>query len=163
MAKYFDYQTTQISVGDTIRVHQEITEGNKQRIQVFEGIVIAIKNRGQGQSFTVRKIASNGIGVEKIYPVHMPGIKRIEVKSKGKVRRAKLYYLRERVGKRATKVKEQPKKAKPAQTTESKPTKKVASTDNKTQTKAKATQPKTKSNTTQTKKTDEQTISDQKK
>ena len=107
MAKYFSYQDIQISTGDTVRVHQEISEGDKKRVQIFEGLVIAIKNRGQGQSFTVRKIASNGIGVEKIYPIHMPSIKKIEVKSKGKVSRSKLYYLRDRVGKQASKVKEQ--------------------------------------------------------
>jgi len=106
MAQYFNYQGTEIGVGDTVRVHTEIVEGKKTRIQVFEGIVIAIKNRGNGKSFTVRKIGANGVGVEKIFPVLMPAIKKIEVKRKGDVRRAKLYYLRNRVGKRAIKVKE---------------------------------------------------------
>jgi len=107
MAQEFIYQEQVIHVGDTVRVHQEIAEGEKKRLQVFEGLVIAIKNRGQGQSFTVRKIATGGIGVEKILPVKMPSIKKIEVKRKGNVRRAKLYFLRDRVGKGATKVKEQ--------------------------------------------------------
>ena len=69
MAQYFNYQGTEIGVGDTVKVHTEIVEGKKTRIQVFEGIVIAIKNRGNGKSFTVRKIATNGIGVEKIFGV----------------------------------------------------------------------------------------------
>ncbi|MFH2022496.1 MAG: 50S ribosomal protein L19 [Patescibacteria group bacterium] len=106
MAQSFTHQATIVHVGDTIRIHQEIAEGEKKRLQVFEGVVIAIKNRGQGQSFTVRKIATGGIGVEKIIPVMMPSIKKIEVKRKGNVRRAKLYFLRDRVGKGATKVKE---------------------------------------------------------
>jgi len=106
MAKFFTHQDQEISVGDTIKVHQEILEGEKKRIQIFEGIVIAIKNRGTGQSFTVRKIGANSIGVEKIFPVALPSIVKIEVKRTGKVRRSKLYFLRERIGKRATKVKE---------------------------------------------------------
>lgn len=106
MAQFFSYNEQTISVGDTVAIHQEIVEGGKKRIQVFEGVVIAIKNRGVGQSFTVRKIATGGIGVEKIFPVAMPGITKIELKRSGKVRRSKLYFLRERTGKRATKVKE---------------------------------------------------------
>ena len=100
------YNDQQISSGDTVRVHQEITEGKKKRIQVFEGIVIAIKNRGTGQSFTVRKIGANSVGVEKIFPVQLPSIKKIELKRKGDVRRSKLYYLRGKTGKAATRVKE---------------------------------------------------------
>ena len=117
MAQYFEYNQTQISTGDLIRVHQEISEGEKKRTQIFEGIVIAIKNRGVNKSFTVRKIGANGIGVEKIYPVNMPAIKEIEVRRKGKVRRAKLYYLRDKVGKAATRIKEKNlfKKAKQAE------------------------------------------------
>jgi large subunit ribosomal protein L19 len=114
MAQDFTFGEKLIHVGDTVRVHQEIVEGDKKRIQVFEGVVIAIKNRGQGKSFTVRKIASGGVGVEKIYPVMMPGIKKIEVKRKGDVKRAKLYYLRDRVGRGATKVKEKAVVSKPA-------------------------------------------------
>ena len=106
MAQYLERDGLKIGVGDTVRVHQEIKEGAKTRIQIFEGLVIAIKNRGNGKSFTVRKIGANSIGVEKIYPVNMPQIKKIEVKRKGAVRRAKLYYLRDRVGKSATRIKE---------------------------------------------------------
>jgi large subunit ribosomal protein L19 len=106
MSQHFDYNQTTISSGDTVRIHQEITEGAKKRIQIFEGIVIAIKNGGAGKSFTVRKIGTNGIGIEKIFPVMMPAIKQIELKRKGDVRRAKLYYLRDRIGKAATRIKE---------------------------------------------------------
>ncbi len=106
MALSFNYQETKITVGDTVRVHQEIIEGKTKRVQIFEGIVIAIKNRGQGKSFTVRKIGAGGVGVEKIMPVLLPAIKKIEVKRKGRVRRAKLYYLRDKIGRAATRVKE---------------------------------------------------------
>jgi large subunit ribosomal protein L19 len=106
MAQYFDYQGTSINIGDTIRVHQEISEGGKTRIQVYEGIVIAIKNRGVNKSITVRKVATGGVGVEKIFPINLPSIKKIEVKRQGQVRRAKLYYLRDRKGKQATRIKE---------------------------------------------------------
>jgi large subunit ribosomal protein L19 len=106
MSQSFTYQDIEINVGDTIRVHQKIQEGKKSRIQIFEGIVIAVKNRLENKSFTVRKIAVGGIGVEKIFSVMMPSIDKIEVKRKGDVRRAKLYYLRDRVGKAANKVKE---------------------------------------------------------
>ncbi len=115
MAQYLKYKDTDIAVGDTVRVHQEITEGDKTRIQIFEGLVIAIKNTGNGKSFTVRKIGSNGIGVEKIYPINMPQIKDVEVKRKGHVRRAKLYFLRERLGKAATRIKEKDTNNKTAQ------------------------------------------------
>lgn len=106
MAQYLKYNDQTLAIGDTVKIHQEITEGTKTRIQIFEGIVIAIKNRENGTSFTVRKIASNGVGVEKIYPINMPQIKNIEVKRKGDVRRAKLYFLRDRSGKAATRIKE---------------------------------------------------------
>ena len=106
MAQYLEYKDQTISVGDTVRVHQEITEGNKKRIQIFEGIVIAVKNEQNGKSFTVRKIGANSIGVEKIFPVLLPSIKKVEVKRKGAVRRSKLYYLREKVGKAASRIKE---------------------------------------------------------
>lgn len=106
MAQYLEYKNQTISVGDTVRVHQEITEGNKKRIQIFEGIVIAVKNEQNGKSFTVRKIGANSIGVEKIFPVLLPSIKKIEVKRKGDVRRSKLYYLRNKVGKAASRIKE---------------------------------------------------------
>lgn len=106
MAQYFTYQDQKISVGDTIKIHQEIKDGEKTRVQIFEGIVIAIKNRQTNKSFTVRKISANSIGVEKIFPVNLPAIKKIEIKRRGQVRRNKLYYLRERIGKSATRVKE---------------------------------------------------------
>lgn len=106
MSQHFAYQDQTIATGDTVRVHQEISEGDKKRVQVFEGIVIAIKNGGAGKSFTVRKIATNAIGVEKIFPVLLPSIKKIELKRQGDVRRSKLYYLRERIGKAATRIKE---------------------------------------------------------
>lgn len=106
MAQFFTFQEKRVSVGDTVSIHQEIVEGDKKRIQIFEGLVIAINNRGAGQSFTVRKIATGGVGVEKIFPTALPEITNIVVKRTGKVRRSKLYFLRERTGKRATKVKE---------------------------------------------------------
>lgn len=106
MAQHFKYNDQIISAGDTVRVHQEIVEGEKKRVQIFEGIVIAIKGNDSGKSFTVRRIGTAGIGVEKIFPVNLPTIKKVEVKRKGQVRRAKLYYLRDRAGKKATKVKE---------------------------------------------------------
>ena len=86
--------------GDTIRVHHLIQEGSKERVQVFEGVVICRKGGGSTETFTVRKVSHN-VGVERIYPVHSPRIAKIEVKQRGRVRRAKLYYLRERSGKAA--------------------------------------------------------------
>ncbi len=91
-------------VGDTVKVYNKIKEGNRERIQIFEGTVIKRQNGGARETFTVRK-NSNGIGVEKTWPVHSPFVDNIEVVRRGKVRRAKLYYLRDRVGK-AAKVKE---------------------------------------------------------
>lgn len=105
MANRATHQGTTFNVGDTISVHHEIKEGDKSRIQNFDGIVIAIKASGD-PTFTVRKIASNQIGVEKIFPLNAPVVKKIEVKRKGFVRRAKLYFLRDRIGRRATKVRE---------------------------------------------------------
>ncbi len=106
MAQNFIYNDQEINIGDTVRVHQEISEGKKTRVQVFEGIVMAIKNRDVNKSFTVRKIASGNVGVEKIFPVLMPSIKKIEVKRRGEIKRSKLYYLRDKVGKAASRVKE---------------------------------------------------------
>ena len=94
----------QFSVGDTVRVYAKIREGEKERIQMFEGTVLKRQNGGIRETFTVRK-SSNGVGVEKTWPVHSPAVETIEVVRKGKVRRAKLNYLRQRVGKSA-KVKE---------------------------------------------------------
>ncbi len=91
-------------VGDTVKVYAKIKEGDKERIQVFEGTVTKRQNGGVRETFTVRKM-SNGCGVEKTWPLHSPHVERIEVVRRGKVRRAKLFYLRERTGKRA-KVKE---------------------------------------------------------
>ena len=94
----------QFNVGDTVRVYAKVVEGSKERIQMFEGVVIKKQNGGVRENFTVRRIAS-GVGVEKTWPVHSPFVEKIEVVRKGKVRRAKIYYLRSRVGK-AAKVKE---------------------------------------------------------
>jgi large subunit ribosomal protein L19 len=92
------------NVGDTVRVSAKIKEGNRERIQVFEGTVIKRQNGGLRETFTVRK-NSNGVGVEKTWPLHSPSVVDVQVVRRGKVRRAKLYYLRDRVGK-AAKVKE---------------------------------------------------------
>ncbi|MGB4338518.1 MAG: 50S ribosomal protein L19 [Bacillota bacterium] len=86
--------------GDTVRVHVKVVEGNRERIQVFEGTVISRRGKGVSETFTVRKL-SGGVGVERVFPLHSPKIERIEVARQGRVRRAKLYYLRGRVGKRA--------------------------------------------------------------
>lgn len=106
MAKQTKANGIEFGVGDTVVVHQKIQEAKKMRAQPFEGIVIAIKGRGMNKSFTVRKISTGQIGVERIWPLNSPWIEKIEVKRRGKVRRAKLYYLRERVGKKAVKIKE---------------------------------------------------------
>jgi large subunit ribosomal protein L19 len=95
---------TPFSIGDTVKVHFKIVEGKTERVQIYEGIMIAMKNTGLRQTFTVRKI-SFGVGVERIFPMHSPRIEKVEVVRYGKVRRAKLYYLRNRTGK-AAKVKE---------------------------------------------------------
>lgn len=94
----------EFNVGDTVKVHCRVVEGGKERIQIFSGIVIAKGGTGINSAFTVRKI-SYGEGVERVFPLHTPRIAKIEVVTKGKVRRAKLHYLRERVGKRAILVK----------------------------------------------------------
>ena len=92
------------NVGDTVRAHAKIKEGTRERIQIFEGTVLKRQGGGARETFTVRK-TSNGIGVEKTWPLHSPNVEKVEVVRRGKVRRAKLYYLRERSGK-AAKVKE---------------------------------------------------------
>ena len=97
-------EVTSFHVGDTIKVYAKVKEGNRERTQVFEGTVLKRQNGGARETFTVRK-SSNGIGVEKTWPLHSPSVERIEVVRRGKVRRAKLTYLRDRVGKKA-KVKE---------------------------------------------------------
>lgn len=93
------------SIGDTVKVHYRIVEGKNERIQVYEGLVIALNNAGISRTVTVRKI-SYGVGVERIFPLHSPRIEKIEVVRFGKARRAKLYFIRDRVGRKATKVKE---------------------------------------------------------
>ena len=103
-AKQIKENAENFSVGDTVKVFFKIVEGTTERVQVFEGIVIAKSNSGIRKTFTVRKI-SYGVGVERIFPMHSPRIEKIEVVRRGRVRRAKLYYLRSRVGK-AAKVKE---------------------------------------------------------
>ena len=102
--KYKKAEPPVVAIGDTVRVHLKVKEGNRERIQVFEGTVIAKKHGGIEESFTVRRI-SYGVGVEEVFPVHAPSVEKIEVVRHGKVRRAKLYYLRNRVGK-AAKIKE---------------------------------------------------------
>ena len=102
--KYKKDEAPTANVGDTVRVHIKVKEGSRERIQVFEGTVIAKKHGGIEETITVRRM-SYGVGVEKVFPVHAPTVEKIETVRKGKVRRAKLYYLRDRVGK-AAKVKE---------------------------------------------------------
>ncbi len=87
-------------IGDTVKVHVKIKEGDKERIQMYEGVVIARKGQGLTETFTVRRVAY-GVGVERTFPVHSPKLEKIEISRHGKVRRAKLYYLRERTGKAA--------------------------------------------------------------
>lgn len=103
-AEQLKSEVTPFNVGDTVKVHVKVKEGNRERIQVFEGIVLKRQNGSSRETFTVRRI-SYGVGVERTFPLHSPRIEKIEVVRRGKVRRAKLYYLRGRVGK-ATKVKE---------------------------------------------------------
>ena len=97
-------EVADFAVGDTVKVHNKIKEGNRERIQIFEGTVIKRQGGSNRETFTVRKI-SNGCGVEKTWPLHSPNVEKVEVVRAGKVRRAKLFYLRDRVGKKA-KVKE---------------------------------------------------------
>ncbi len=98
----------EFSVGDTVKVHVRIKEGDKSRIQIFEGTVIAKKHGGISETFTVRRVA-HGCGIERVFPLHSPIVDKVDIVRYGRVRRAKLYYLRDRVGK-AAKVKEQIKK-----------------------------------------------------
>jgi large subunit ribosomal protein L19 len=102
LAKYGKKNPAAVKAGDTVRVHQKIKEGDKERVQVFEGLVIATKHgRGLNGSFTVRKIAAGGIGVERMYPLHSPNIVKVERTKTADVSRAKLYYMRDRRGKSA--------------------------------------------------------------
>ena len=93
-------QAPEVKIGDTVKVHVKITEGDKSRIQVFEGTVIAKKHGGINETFTVRRVA-HGCGIERVFPVHSPSVDKVEIVRTGVVRRAKLYYLRDRVGKAA--------------------------------------------------------------
>jgi len=99
-AEYLRDDLPEFAPGDTVAVHVKIREGEKERIQIFEGVVLQIKGAGINKSFTVRKM-SNGVGVERIFPIHSPVIDKIDRKRLGRVRRAKLYFLRDRVGKAA--------------------------------------------------------------
>lgn len=100
--KYGRKDVPRLRVGETVRIHQQITEGKKSRIQVFEGVIIATKHGlGLNGSYSVRRIAAGGVGVEKTFPVHLPSVVKIEQVKQAKVRRAKLYYMRNRFGKSA--------------------------------------------------------------
>jgi large subunit ribosomal protein L19 len=99
--EYLNEDIPNFRAGDTLSVHAKIREGSKERVQVFEGVCIARSNNGTGSTFTVRKVASDGVGVERVFPLHSPRLEKIEVKRLGKVRRAKLYYLRELRGRKA--------------------------------------------------------------
>ena len=98
--EYLKTDVPAFNVGDTVKVHVKIKEGNRERIQVFEGFVLKKQNGGVAETFTVRRIAS-GVGVEKTFPIHSPLVEKIEVVRRGKVRRAKLNYMRQRTGKSA--------------------------------------------------------------
>ena len=130
MANQAQWNTTKLHIGDTIRVHykliehekvagktkREVKEETRERVQVFEGILIAIKGGQENQMITVRKIGVGAIGLERIFPIVSPWIKKIEVKKHGQIRRAKLYYLRARKGKAATKIDESARGKKPTET-----------------------------------------------
>src|SRR5262245_21374852 len=104
-SEQFRKDSAQFGVGDTVRVHTKVVEGDKERIQIFSGVVIGRRGRGLNEMFTVRRI-SYGEGVERVFPIHSPRVDKIEVERKGSVRRAKLTYLRKRIGKGAVAVKE---------------------------------------------------------
>ena len=93
-------EAPKFDIGDTVKVHVKIKEGDKSRIQIFEGTVIAKKHGGISETFTVRRVA-HGCGIERVFPLHSPTVEKVEIVREGKVRRAKLYYLRDRVGKAA--------------------------------------------------------------
>jgi len=109
----FRKDDAKFNVGDSVRVHTKVVEGDKERIQIFSGVVIGKRGGGINETFTVRRI-SYGEGVERIFPLHSPRVEKIEVERHGDVRRAKLTYLRKRIGKGATLVKEKEEKAAPA-------------------------------------------------
>src|SRR5205809_2303419 len=109
-SEQFRKKAVNFGVGDSVRVHTKVVEGDKERIQIFSGVVIGRRGHGLNEMFTVRRI-SYGEGVERVFPVHSPRVDKIEVERKGKTRRAKLTYLRRRLGKGATLVKERETKA----------------------------------------------------
>ena len=111
-SEQFRKEPAKFNVGDSVKVHTKVVEGDKERIQIFAGVVIGRRGRGLNETFTVRRI-SYGEGVERIFPIHSPRVDKVEVERQGRVRRAKLTYLRARVGKHATLVKEAFKDAKP--------------------------------------------------
>lgn len=104
-AEHIKENAENFRIGDTVKVHYRIVEGKTERTQVYEGLVIATNNKNIARTVTVRKI-SNGVGVERIFPVNSPRVEKFEVVRRGRVRRAKLYYMRNRIGRKATKVKE---------------------------------------------------------
>jgi large subunit ribosomal protein L19 len=112
-AEQFRKEKAEFNVGDSVRVHTKVVEGDKERIQIFAGVVIGKRGRGLNETFAVRRI-SYGEGVERVFPVHSPRVDKIEVERRGSVRRAKLTYLRKRLGKGATLVKEMEKESKAA-------------------------------------------------
>jgi len=99
--EYLKEDLPNFRAGDTLTVHAMIREGSKERVQLFEGVCIGRSNNGSGSTFTVRKVAADGVGVERVFPLHSPRVEKIEVKRLGKVRRAKLYYLRDLRGRKA--------------------------------------------------------------
>ena len=110
-SEQFRKEPAKFNVGDSVRVHTKVVEGDKERIQIFSGVVIGRRGRGLNETFTVRRI-SYGEGVERIFPIHSPRIEKVEVERRGEVRRAKLTYLRKRIGKGATLVREKEAAAK---------------------------------------------------
>jgi large subunit ribosomal protein L19 len=112
-SEQFRKEKAEYNVGDSVRVHTKVVEGDKERIQIFAGVVIGKRGRGLNETFAVRRI-SYGEGVERVFPVHSPRVDKIEVERRGSVRRAKLTYLRKRLGKGATLVKEMERESKPA-------------------------------------------------
>ena len=112
-SEQFRKEPAKFNVGDSVKVHTKVVEGDKERIQIFAGVVIGRRGRGLNETFTVRRI-SYGEGVERIFPLHSPRVEKVEVERQGSVRRAKLTYLRKRIGKSATMVKEKEAPAKAA-------------------------------------------------
>ena len=110
-SEQFRKEPAKFNVGDSVKVHTKVVEGDKERVQIFAGVVIGRRGRGLNETFTVRRI-SYGEGVERVFPIHSPRVDKVEVERKGEVRRAKLTYLRKRIGKGATLVKEKEAPAK---------------------------------------------------